>query len=127
MSDDFLRSTLQRPSPLKPPPEARTGKEWLDRAADLVNSRTFTKEDSARFDAYMHLFVASRQSNFDRELYLEARQKQDAVRRLDPAVLQFFSGKSPAEPVISENGTKLEARSGARSDRGGAVAELRTY
>ena len=81
----------QQPTYLTNPPTALTSEQWLAKAQELTRGASFSKEDSAKFEAYMALHTASRQSWFDREAYNTARQRRDFAMNFDPATLQFFS------------------------------------
>ena len=116
----------QQPTYLGNLPTARTSEQWLAKAQELTRGASFSKEDSAKFEAYMALHTASRQSAFDREVYNTARQRRDFAMTFDPATLQFFSGQKLREPVVSESGSVLETRRDGNG-RAGGVTELRSY
>ena len=116
----------QQPTYLTNPPTALTSEQWLAKAQELTRGASFTKEDSAKFEAYMALHTASRQSWFDREAYNTARQRRDFAMNFDPATLQFFSGRKVREAVTSESGSVLETRTDTNG-RTGSVTELRSY
>ena len=116
----------QQPTYLTSPPTALTSEQWLAKAQELTRGATFTKEDSAKFEAYMALHTASRQSWFDREAYNTARQRRDFAMTFDAATLQFFSGRRVREAVTSESGSVLETRTDTNG-RTGSVTELRSY
>ena len=119
-------SREQQPTYLTNPPTALTSEQWLAKAQELTRRDSFSKEDSAKFEAYMALHTASRQSAFDREVYNTARQRRDFAMAFDPATLQFFSGRKVREAVTSESGAVLETRVNT-SGRQGSVTELRSY
>ena len=116
----------QQPTYLANPPAALTSEQWLAKAQELTRGASFTKEDSAKFEAYMALHTASRQSWFDREAYNTARQRRDFAMTFDAATLQFFSGRKVREAVTSESGSVLETRTDTNG-RTGSVTELRSY
>ncbi|MGC1647386.1 MAG: phage major capsid protein [Candidatus Sulfotelmatobacter sp.] len=116
----------QQPTYLTNPPTALTSEQWLAKAQELTGRSSFTKEDSAKFEAYMALHTASRQSWFDREAYNSARQRRDFAMNFDAATLQFFSGRKVREAVTSESGSVLETRNDTNG-RSGSVTELRSY
>lgn len=116
----------QQPTYLTNPPIARTSEQWLAKAQEIAARQSFTKEDSAKFEAYMALHTASRQSWFDREAYNTARQRRDFAMNFDPSTLQFFSGRKAREAVTSESGSVLETRTDTNG-RTGSVTELRSY
>jgi HK97 family phage major capsid protein len=116
----------QQPTYLTNPPTALTSEQWLAKAQELTRGASFSKEDSAKFEAYMALHTASRQSAFDREVYNAARQRRDVAMTFDPATLQFFSGRKVREAVVSEGGSVLETRRDTNG-RNGSATELRSY
>jgi hypothetical protein len=107
----------QSPTYLTNPPTALTSEQWLAKAQELTRGASFSKEDSAKFEAYMALHTASRQSAFDREVYNTARQRRDAAMVFDPATLQFVSGRKVREAVVSERGSVLERIGGNFAQR----------
>jgi HK97 family phage major capsid protein len=109
-------------------PQTLTSEEWLAKAQALTRGKSWSKEESSKFEAFMSLHQAARQSEFDREVYNRARQQHDAAKFFDPGTLRFFAGeKFHKGPVVSERGTRLETRREARNDREGSVTEMRTY
>jgi HK97 family phage major capsid protein len=118
----------QQPTYLINPPTTRTAEQWLAKAQELTRRASFSKEDSAKFEAYMALHTASRQTAFDREVYNTARQRRDFAMTFDPATLQFFSGQKTREAVVSEGGSVLQTRSDTSAHgSAGGVTELRSY
>ena len=116
----------QQPTYLTNPPAALTSEQWLSKAAELTRSATFSKEDASRFESYLALHQATRQSSFDREAYNVARQRREAGMRFDAGTLAFFSGKKTREALASEGGSVLETRTDTNG-RTGSVTELRSY
>ena len=116
----------QQPTYLTNSPTALTSEQWLAKAQELTRRDSFSKEDSAKFEAFMALHVASRQSWLDREAYNTARQRRDFATKFDPSVLQFFSGQKVREAVTGPDGSILETRRDT-SGRSGSVTELRSY
>jgi HK97 family phage major capsid protein len=116
----------QTPTYLSNLPTALTSEQWLAKAQELTRGASFSKEDSAKFEAYMALHSASRQSSFDREVYNAARQRREAGMRFDAGTLAFFSGKKTREALASEGGSVLETRTDTNG-RTGSVTELRSY
>jgi HK97 family phage major capsid protein len=121
-----VSTSEQQPTYLGSVPAAQTGAQWLAKAQSLARSTSWTREDSSRFEAYMALHAATRQSAFDREVYNTARQRRDCAMTFDPATLQFFSGVKTREPLASETGSVLESRHDTNG-RAGGITELRSY
>ncbi|MGC1451796.1 MAG: phage major capsid protein [Candidatus Sulfotelmatobacter sp.] len=120
------RDIAQQPTYLTNEARALNSNEWLAKAQALTRSTGWTKEDSSKFEAFMALHSATRQSSFDREVYNTARQRREAGMRFDAATLAFFSGQKTNREALASPGGTIETRTDTNG-RTGSVTELRSY
>lgn len=108
---------------LKPPSvtsglRLKSSRQWLAEADKLLSESisrdSFNREAQAKFESILAMINVGQLSSYDREGYNTQLRARNATRTIDPALLDFFSGKTSPETLISESGGQLQEQSNAR-------------
>jgi HK97 family phage major capsid protein len=121
---------------LKPPSVSsalrlKSSRQWLQEADKLlsesIQNNSFNRENQAKFESILAMVHAGQLNSYDRGIYNRELRAVNATRVIDPAALDFFSGKSSPDRMVSERGSELQEQIDARigGKAVGSVTEFR--